>query len=223
MLIAHRGARGYAPENTLAAIKKALDLGASWIEIDVHFLGGHLLVVHGPKVRDAQGKAYALHAHAPAVLRSIDLGGGQHIPTLDEVLNYLEGRASLNIELKGINTAEPVALLLKSRIEKGGWKANNLLVSSFRFEELSTFRGVGLEVPLAVLAEHFSQTTLRFAQSIEAKYINLSRRTIRPEIVRKARELGFGVLVFTVNSVAEAEELKSIGVSGIFTDYIDRF
>jgi glycerophosphoryl diester phosphodiesterase len=96
-----------------------------------------------------------------------------------------------------------------------------LLVSSFRFEELSTFGRAMPSVCLAVLVEYPSAETFDFARSIQAAYLNVSHHIVTRKLVQRADKLGLRVLAFTVNSVAEAEELRSMGVSGVFTDHID--
>jgi glycerophosphoryl diester phosphodiesterase len=109
-VLAHRGARGHAPENTLKAFDKALELGARWIELDVQFHAGELWVFHDQRLERCTNGAGWLVDHDARVLRALDAGGGQQIPFLREVLNHLRGRVSLNIELKtGDGTAAAVA------------------------------------------------------------------------------------------------------------------
>ncbi|MEN8142989.1 MAG: glycerophosphodiester phosphodiesterase family protein, partial [Thermodesulfobacteriota bacterium] len=108
LVIAHRGAMGYEPENTLASFRKALDLGADAIELDVYSLNDHLVIFHDDSLeRTTNGQGFLLEQDFTR-LRSLDAGNGEQIPTLSEVFVLIKGRVPLNIELKGPGTAGPV-------------------------------------------------------------------------------------------------------------------
>src|SRR5262245_29681827 len=120
LCIGHRGARGYEPENTLLSFRKALALGAPCIELDVFAVGGQLVVFHDDRLeRTTNGKGFLLE-HSFEELRRLDAGKGEKIPTLSEVFAAVDRRAGINIELKGRNTAKPVADFV-SRMRTEGW------------------------------------------------------------------------------------------------------
>ena len=105
LCIGHRGAMGHAPENTLLSLKKALEMGAPCVEVDVYFVDGHLLVFHDDRLeRTTNGFGY-LADHDFEYLRSLDAGEGERIPTLREVFETVGLKAGVNIELKGPGTA----------------------------------------------------------------------------------------------------------------------
>ena len=80
LCIGHRGAMGYAPENTLKSLKKALELGASWVEGDVHYVDNNLIVMHDETLeRTTNGKGY-LADKTFSYLRSLDAGEGEKVP-----------------------------------------------------------------------------------------------------------------------------------------------
>ena len=140
--IGHRGAKGYLPENTLGSIRKALDLGARYIEIDIYNIEGNLAVFHDFRLeRTSNGEGY-LQDQKFDYLRTLDAGNGERIPTLLEVCQEIKGKACLNIELKGPNTAEPVAALIKQLVTEG-WSKNTFLVSSFDHRQLNSQVVVG--------------------------------------------------------------------------------
>ena len=86
LCIGHRGAMGYAPENTLKSIEKALELKTPWVEVDVFYVDDHLVVIHDDRLeRTTNGTGYVFDKTF-AYLRTLDAGGGQQIPTLEEVL-----------------------------------------------------------------------------------------------------------------------------------------
>ena len=105
--ISHRGACGYEPENTLASFKKAIEINADMIELDVHVCKtGEVVVIHDEKVnRTTNGKGYVSQKNLES-LKKLDAGKGKKIPTLIEVLDLVNKRVKVNIELKGKKTAE---------------------------------------------------------------------------------------------------------------------
>jgi glycerophosphoryl diester phosphodiesterase len=141
LCIGHRGAMGHAPENTLSSFRKALELGAACVETDVYYVDRHLMVFHDDRLERTTNGAGYLMDHDFDTLRSLDAGNGERIPTLAEVFETIDGRAGVNIELKGPGTARPVADLIASLREKG-WRDNLILVSSFNHRELEAVRGI---------------------------------------------------------------------------------
>ncbi len=140
-VIGHRGAMGHAPENTLLSIEKAMELGASWIEVDVQAADGRLIVFHDIRLeRITNGTGYVSEQRF-SYLRSLDAGAGQIIPTLDEVFERIGQRVGINIELKGPNTAAPVAEQIGRQLSQG-WDRDRILVSSFNHPELMTFKTI---------------------------------------------------------------------------------
>ena len=114
LLISHRGASHYEPENTLRSFRRALDMGAGVIEFDVRkSLDGRLVVIHDRTVdRTTDGKG-AVSGKTLSELRSLDAGCGERIPTLEEVFENFAGRCGLVIELKEKGTEEETVPLSK--------------------------------------------------------------------------------------------------------------
>src|SRR5436190_6736475 len=101
-VVGHRGAMGYCPENTFASFERGLELGADWIELDVHLSrDGALIVIHDETLdRTTNGHGY-VKDHTLAELQQLDAGNGERIPTLPEVLDWAKSRkAILDIEIK---------------------------------------------------------------------------------------------------------------------------
>src|SRR5689334_19660728 len=150
-VLAHRGARGHAPENTLAAFDKALQLHAPWIELDVQWHDGKLWVFHDARLERCTNGTGWLVDHTSATLARLDAGGGQRIPLLGDVLAHLKHRISVNIELKtGAGTAAAVADVLRDALTRG-WKEEQFLVSSFHLPELREFKRRLPAISLGVL------------------------------------------------------------------------
>lgn len=121
LISGHRGACGYKPENTLSSFKTALDMNVDMIELDVYVCKtGELVVIHDDQVdRTTNGHGNVLDMTFDQ-LRNLVVEGIEQIPTLQEVIELLNGKVILNIELKGPDTAQSIAKLLQQYLKKGG-------------------------------------------------------------------------------------------------------
>jgi len=221
-IIAHRGARGHAPENTLAAFDKALELGAKWVELDVQWHADKLWVFHDLRLeRCTDGQGW-LEDQEPEALRSLDAGGGQRIPFLHEVLERLDRRASVNVELKtGAGTAAAVATLLRESLA-AGWKPEQFLVSSFHLPELREFKRRLPEIPLGVLLCGVPLNLAGAATELGAQVLSLDRDFADPALIADAHARGLKVYVYTVNEPEDMARFRAQGVDGVFTDFPER-
>jgi glycerophosphoryl diester phosphodiesterase len=231
ILIAHRGASAMEPENTLASFKKALAFPfTKMIELDVYAIpSGELMVIHDDKVdRTTNGHGYVMESSFE-FLRSLDAGGGrgqgkskssrrrEKIPTLNEVLDLINRRVKVNIELKGENTAEPVKKILQEYLAKG-WKHDDYLVSSFNHEELRKFKRLLPEIPVGVLFVGIPLGYAKYAQGIKAYSIHLSVEFANQEMVDDAHRRGIKVFCWTLEEADEIERMCKLGVDGIFVN-----
>jgi glycerophosphoryl diester phosphodiesterase len=216
--IGHRGASGHAPENTLKAFELAIQMGCPWIELDVYYVDGELVVIHDDDVKRTTNGKGAVMALGFERLRELDAGSGEQIPTLKEVLDLCVGRIKINVELKGPDTAEPVNALLRNALQDG-WQADQFLISSFDHSELAKAD------PQFQRGALFHKATSYFdkAKALNATYINLAQRLATRETVELAHKYGFQVLVYTVNTRKEMQAMKNIGADGVFTNYPDFF
>ncbi|MBA4285543.1 MAG: glycerophosphodiester phosphodiesterase [Xanthomonadaceae bacterium] len=222
-VIGHRGARGHAPENTLLAIDTGIALGAPWVEFDVQLHpSGALLVFHDLTLdRTTNGSGF-LADQPLAALRALDAGGGQIIPTLEEVLDLVDQRVGVNIELKSAGgTAEAVAAVIRSYVE-AGWPVEKFLVSSFHLPELWEFKQLAPEIPIGALLCGVPLDWAGCALELGAATLNLSSEFVDQRLIADAHAHGIKVYVYTVNEVAEMRLLRGMGVDGVFTDHPDR-
>lgn len=222
LVIGHRGARGLAPENTLAGFRKALELGAPWIELDVQLHGGDLLVFHDERLERCTNGRGRLDQHGLADLRGLDAGGGERIPFLGEVLDLVDQRAGVNIELKTASgTAAAVAELLRAYLKRG-WKPERWLVSSFHLPELREFRRLLPEVPVGALLCGVPLDLAACGTALGAASINLALDFTDAALVADAKRRGMKVYVYTVNEPDDFARMEALGIDGVFTDYPDR-
>ena len=221
LCIGHRGARGYAPENTLKSVVKALDLGADWIEVDVYYVDNHLIVMHDERLeRTTNGKGY-LGEKRFSYIRSLDAGDGEKIPVLEEVLDLVWKKAGLNIELKGPGTAHPVVELLQKRITPG-WGSDNFLVSSFNHRMLHDVKNLDRNIRVGVLLNGLPKDYPPIAQDLNTYSVNQNMRFVNRKFVKDAHDRGFRVFVYTVNTYDDIKKMIAVGADGVFTDYPDR-
>ncbi len=221
LIIAHRGASAYEPENTLPAINKALELGAKWIEIDVHKCENNIIVIHDHFLfRRTNGRGF-VSGKSLEYIRSLDAGNGAVIPLLTEVIDLTAGKSGLNIELKGKETAEPVAQILLKYIKDGICKYEDFILSSFNYNELRKIKSLDRKFNTAVLTRNSGAKALNLSTELGAKTVHVYYRFIKKKFVEKAHELGIKVYTYTVNDPKICIKLKSIGVDGVFSDYPD--
>lgn len=218
LCIGHRGARGHIPENTLPSFAWAIDQGCDWIELDVYRLDGELVVIHDQTVDRTTNGSGELTDYSLASLRQLDAGNGARIPLLKEVIDLVDHRCGINVELKGKATAEPVSALLSSYCRQG-WATRDFLLSSFDHAELAlsdpTF-------PRGALFHKVPDDPWPQAQALHAWSVNFDVKDISPDLVNQAHELGYRVLTYTVNEEAEIRRVLDCGVDGVFSDYPER-
>ena len=222
-IIAHRGASGLAPENTLKAIRLALALGAGAIEIDVQLADGELWVFHDRRLERCTDGSGVLTAQSRAYLASLDAGEGEGIPALWQVMEAIAGQAELHIELKGAQTADEVARLTRRAEAELGFAPTQWVVSSFHHPELARFAALRPDIRLGALTATIPLTLAKFAAELGAWSLNCDVDFVDQALVQDAHDRGLKVLVYTVDEPADQAMLAAIGVDGIFTNRPDRF
>jgi len=221
--IAHRGASGTSPENTLAAFRAAIAAGAAMCELDVQPTRDHaLVVIHDDTVdrtTDGQG---AVKEMTLAELKRLDAGvsfgatapRGEPIPTLDEVFAVTAGQCALNIELKSGQVENEVVALMRE------WKAlESSMVSSFDWDRLARMREIEVAVRIGILAEKNVPRMLDAAARLSAYAINPRFDLVSSELCDTAHARGLKVLVWTVDAPELMRLLIGCGVDGIMTNH----
>ncbi|MBZ6072277.1 glycerophosphodiester phosphodiesterase [Aeromonas schubertii] len=222
LLIAHRGASGLAPENTLKAFHLALEQGVAAIELDVQYADGELWVFHDRRLERCTNGHGVLTRQSREYLAGLDAGDGEPIPTLWQVMTLVAGRCDLHIELKGPDTAQPVAELMRRAEIELKVSPQRWLVSSFDHRELLHFQRLRPEVRLGALIAGVPRHLARFAAEMGCWSINCDVDFVDGELVNDAHTRGLKVLVYTVDRPEEWQWLAEIGVDGIFTNHPER-
>ena len=227
-LIAHRGASAHAPENTLAAFRLALDMGAKALELDVHLTKDReLAVIHDETYKRTARRAARVRDLTYDEAARLDVGAwfdgggfaGERLPRLPEVLELAQGRAEVNVELKAGSKLYPgieeELVDLLQRRKAWAWAP----VSSFDHAALYAVRSLDSRLRLGYLLGLTRLTTAwREMAELKAESLNLSLRQVTPKVVREAHRRGLKVLVYTVNAQKDADRLARLGVDGIFSN-----
>jgi glycerophosphoryl diester phosphodiesterase len=223
--IGHRGAKGHIAENTIASIRKAIELGADGIEIDVFLCKSGEIVLFHDKTLEKLTNGYGnIEDKNLEELRKLKvLNSSYSIPTLEEVLKSIDKDVFLNIELKGRNTAQGSLDLIRKYIRKNKIELNNILFSSFNWEELKDLRSLSDKVQLALITEEDPLLAIDFAIQLNAVAINPNYKDLNKKNISKINEKGLKIYTWTVNSKIQIDRLKALNVNGIITDYPDRF
>ncbi len=227
-IIGHRGAAGLAPENTLAGIDKAVELGIGWVELDVTLLGDGLPVMfHDSRLhRTTNGKGY-INKVSGREAGLLDAGGwfsdeyaGEKIPGLFETLELIkQSNLGLNLELKP-NGCDIQQLSEKviDIISQTSFPREKLLVSSFNYDILELYQAQS-DHQLGCLFERLPRNWKVLAENVGAVSIHLNANKITEKKVVQIKDAGYEIYCYTVNDPDKALVLKDWGVDGVFSDY----
>ncbi len=222
LIIAHRGASGYEPENTLRSFARAIELGADMIELDVQLCRtGELVVIHDDTVdRTTNGHGWVAELSLEE-LRQLDAGLGERIPTLAEVFDLVDRRVPINVELKSPGVAKPVSKLIATYRTKG-WDADRFMVSSFDHPELLRFHKLQPNIRIGALYETIPSDYFTTLDALGAWSINVSLKAVNRALVEAVHQRGLKIFVYTVNEASDIKNMSALGVDGIFTNFPDR-
>ena len=227
LILAHRGASLEAPENTLAAFRQAIELGADGIELDVHLSGdGELVVIHDERVdRTTNGKGWVKDLTL-SQLKSLDAGSwfdpafkGERIPTLKEVIDLVSGRCKLiNIEIKsGIVLYPGIEEKVLREVEAADL-LGKVIMSSFNHFSLKTIKEINPNVKTGILYIEGLVDPWIYARHVPADALHPIFHAVTPEIVNGAHSAGLGVHVWTVDKPEDITRMSGYGVDAVITN-----
>lgn len=225
IVIAHRGASRSAPENTLAAMRKAIEFGADYAECDVfQTKDGEIVLFHDEEMERTTGKEGMIWDYTLAELEEMEVGSwfkeefrGEPIPTLREVIQLVKGKIKLNIEVK-VSGKDPeiaqkvVDIIRSERFEK------ECMVTSFEKPVIQKVKEIAPDLITGFIFDEEFPADI-FEGSWE--YVCSKRNIVDKAFVQEANQKGKKVFVWTVNYPAEMKKLIDLGVDGIITDVPD--
>ncbi len=216
LVIAHRGASAEKPENTLAAFRRALALGADGLELDVQVTrDGVPVVFHDATLRRLTGAPGRPANKTWRELKKLRVCGAGPIPRLVEVLAVVRGRAVVQIELKRGAKVAPVVRVLR-RARAAGW----VILASFDAGLVRRARRLAPEIPRMLIAEGRSlEKLLRAMKTLGAAGLSLHHRAVRNRaVVARIHRHGGTVWCWTVNAAPAMRRLAARGVDAILSD-----
>jgi glycerophosphoryl diester phosphodiesterase len=227
--IGHRGAAGYAPENTLASFRRAVELGADAVEFDLHRTrDGHFVVIHDDTVDRTTNGTGEVAAYTLAELRRLDAGSwkgpefaGEPIPSFAEVIEGFPTIA-LFAELKAGSARDPGVEDALAEFLSERRALPRVRVSSFDHRALRRLRGLLPELETGALFAGLPVDFVSLALDCGARALHPSFRHLTADAVAEAHRAGLAVNAWTVNDLADIAAMRGIGVDGLFSDYPDR-
>jgi len=226
--IGHRGAAGYAPENTLASIHKAARIGASWVEFDVQLTyDSELVLFHDNSLdRTTNGKGL-LAGQCLKSLKELDAGSwfgsdftGETVPTLNQALSTAgELDLGCNVEIKSSFGRERETVRAFARTIVNFPKSPTILVSSFCHETVQMLKHYLPEVRRALIVHEIPANWQSLIKRMQCSSLHVSEESLDQSQVQMVQSTGIRVLAFTINDRKRAENLFAMGVSSIFTDF----
>ena len=233
--IAHRGASGagLAPENTLTAFERAIEIGVDAVELDVRSTrDGALVVLHDPLLDRTTDREGPVHELTLAQVREADAGGwfglrfaGEKVPTLAEALDLLRRRALAVIEIKADHLAESVLRVVDDLVA-----ADQVVIQSFSSETLRRVKAIDGAAPAGLLVGNLptspsrirARRMVREVLSLGANILNIWHTTLTPAFYEEARKRGLTVWTWTVDEEVVLRDVVQMGVQGIATNHPDR-
>ncbi len=215
--IAHRGASAYEPENTLRAIKRALEYAVDMVEVDVRETGdGQIVVIHDETVeRTTNGRGY-VHQMSFSDLRKLDAGKGERIPTLQEVIDLVKGRVGLVVELKDPSVTDKVAGILAENNF-----TDQTLVTSFIHSAVKRIKELNPQIKTGVIFRSAPVKPSQLALDANADALFPHYTYVTTRMIEDAHSSHLRVNIWTVDTREEIENYVKMGVDGVVTNKPD--
>ncbi len=220
-VIAHRGAAGRAPENTMAAVKAAIEDGTDWVEIDVQeTVDGQVIVVHDSDFMKLAGVDLKVWDGTLEEIQAIDVGSwfapefaDQRTPTLIDVLKESKGKAHVVIELKYYGHDEKLEQRVIDIVEQVDM-VEEVAIMSLKYDGVQKVRKLRPDWDTGLL----SAQVLGNMGNLEVDFLAVNMAMATPTFIRSNQAAGKRVLVWTVNDKMSMFRMMSLGVDGIITD-----
>ncbi len=221
LVIAHRGAAGAAPENTLASVRQAVEDGADWVEIDVQETrDGQVVVVHDSDFMKLAGNPLKVWDGDLADIQQIDIGSwfdprfaDQRVPTLRQVLDEIKGRSKLVIELKYYGHDLRLEQRVVDIVEQAAM-ADDVVVMSLKLEGITKLQALRPHWTAGLLAA----TAVGDLSRLDVNFLAVNQNMASPAFIRRAHAAGKRVVVWTINDAMSLSRWMSMGVDGVITD-----
>jgi glycerophosphoryl diester phosphodiesterase len=230
LAIGHRGAAGITPENTKIAFLKALDLGADAVEFDVQLTRDNVAVVFHDEMLDRTSNGTGRVSETDFdVVSKLDAGGwfgasfeNVEIPTLEEILQTLGGKTTMNIELKPDDRLDRLVKHVVTAVARFEL-FESVIFSSFHHDAIKMIREFVPSARLGVLCQTGGAAfAFSLAERLGAENIHPEVSMVDTDLVSAAHKRGLSVWAWTANAPGEIALMNALGVDGMFSDYPER-
>lgn len=218
-IVGHRGARGLAPENTIASIQKAIQHAAAEIEVDLRVTKDGVVVLHhDPSLHDPAGGTLLIRDTTYAKLK-------QHkpdLPTFAELLSAVGQRVPLYLEVKPAVPVAPIVKIVRTQL-KDGWPKKNLILAS---KSQKTLHALHEALPslTTIVIEPWSGVRATYrARQLGTKNISMNHWFLWSGYIRAVKRSGYYLYAYTLNDPVRARRLQRYGLDAVVTDFPDRF
>ncbi|GAA6204792.1 glycerophosphodiester phosphodiesterase family protein [Thalassotalea sp. SU-HH00458] len=228
-IIAHRGASGEFPENSILAFEQAILQEADGIELDVHFHSPsqQFIVLHDQYLDEITNAKGQINQYSLEQLTQLSLGQEQKLITLSQALTTIAGRTLVNIEIKSACSDISIVNLhlsaLKSQINYAikhlGFSSQQFVLSSFNHHIIKQSKLILPDIETAALIAHNPIEYASFAQKLKCLAINPAIECLEQALVTNAQQLGLKVWVYTVDREEDINFCRQINVDAIFTNF----
>ena len=231
-VVAHRGASGHAPENTMAAFRRAVEMGARFIETDLHLTrDARVVAIHDPTLDRTTNGHGLVDSLSIKEVRALDAGSwysspggsfaGERVPTLDEILQFArETDVIFFLEIKSDATWGVEHAVVAALRDTG--EAARVIILSFDPATLLSVNRLDQTMMTGFLCEHPSNDLVERTVRAGARQIVPRGDLVTPDLVTKAHQAGLQVVAWTINEPDQMRRLIAAGVDGIMSDYPDR-
>ena len=229
--IAHRGASGNAPENTLAAFRKAIEIGVDAVELDLHGTAdGEVVVIHDASLDRTTDRAGLVNQTSLEIIKCADAGGwfapefaGEPVPTLIEALECIGKKTVALLEIKDPLIAEAVVAKIRET-----QTLNLTVIISFHTSVLQTVRALEPRIPTGwLIGSHNThvppEQLCQQLGELGSSLLNVDHQLITAEFAYEIRRRGIALWCWTVDEIARMREMKALGVQGITSNHPERF
>lgn len=226
IVTAHRGASGLAPENTLAAFQKAIEFGADYSELDVTMTkDGEIILLHDDTLERTTNDSGNVWDHTFEELRQLDAGSWfgpefarEKLPTLDEVIDLVDGKMKLNIEIKVSGHEPGIAEKVVETVRDKGF-TKQCIITSFDRATVERVMEIAPEITVGFI---FSEEQSFDVFKAKWPILSVKHKLVDEDFMEKAKASGRQVHVWTVNEEKDMRRFVALGVDGIITNFPNR-
>jgi len=221
LIVAHRGAAGKAPENTLASFQQAIDDKADWVEFDVQENAeGNIIVTHDSDFMKLAANPVKAWDTTGAMLDDIDIGSwfdasfsAERVPTLEQVLTLARGKVKAVIELKYYGHDQQLEQRVIDIVEQAGM-VDEVAIMSLKYPGIQKVRALRPQWNIGLL----SATAIGDLSQLDTDFLAVAMGMVSPGFINRAHQAGRKVFVWTINDRISMSRMISLGVDGIITD-----